>query len=191
MAWSQEQRSRIFPMDLTTSKPLRMMWKSSVRRRRDPTRDVLRTSVPADGQPSQRVGWGATARAGGGPPVAVADPVGPRAGHPRDSRHQCLGRCFSSLDRRPPIVRLSLLIRDPERMMDHDIWFGWTKSNLCAFESAIKGGGAKTSREPNGRTREEGSDRSHPPAARPSELRRDACSTRAGAQGPCGVRGVT
>jgi hypothetical protein len=36
--------------------------------------------VSVAGQPSRRVGWGATARAGGGLPAAVADPVGPRVG---------------------------------------------------------------------------------------------------------------
>jgi hypothetical protein len=123
MSSSQEQKSRIFPMDLTAPEPLRMMWKSSARRRRGLTRDVLRTSVPADGQPSQRAGWGATARAGG-LPAAVADPVGPRAGHLRDHRRYVFRPMFSSLDRRLVLCDYSPLIRDPEWMMDHDIWFG-------------------------------------------------------------------
>jgi hypothetical protein len=78
---SQEQKSGIFPRDLTTPQVLPMMVKSSARRRHGPARDVLRTNVPVAGQPSQRAGWGATARAGGGLPAAVADPVGPRAGN--------------------------------------------------------------------------------------------------------------
>jgi hypothetical protein len=36
-------------------------------------------------QPSQRAGWGATARVGRGLPAAIADPAGPRAGQVRDS----------------------------------------------------------------------------------------------------------
>lgn len=66
--------------DLTTSQGLPMMAKSSARRRHGPARDVLRTTVPVAGKPSQRAGWGATASAGGGLPAAVADPAGPRAG---------------------------------------------------------------------------------------------------------------
>lgn len=59
------------------------MVESSARRRHGPVRDVLRTNVPVAGQPSRRVGWGATARAGGGLPAVVADPVGPRVGNSR------------------------------------------------------------------------------------------------------------
>lgn len=77
---SQEQKSRIFPRDLTTLEGLPMMAKSSARRRRGPARDVLRTNVSVAGQPSQRADWGAIATAGVGLPAAVADPVGPRAG---------------------------------------------------------------------------------------------------------------
>lgn len=80
LAQSQEQKSGIFPRDLTTLQALLIMGKSSARRRHGPARDVLRTNVPVVGQPSQRAGWGATARAGGGLPAAVADPVGPRVG---------------------------------------------------------------------------------------------------------------
>lgn len=59
------------------------MQSSSARRRRGLIRDVLRTSVAVAGQHSQRADWGATARAGGGLPAAVADPVGPRVGRLR------------------------------------------------------------------------------------------------------------
>jgi hypothetical protein len=66
-----------------------MMWWSSARRRHGLARDVLRTSVPVAGQPSQRADWGATARAGGGLQAAVADPVGPRVG-------RCAGRLWEA-----------------------------------------------------------------------------------------------
>ena len=93
---SQEQKSRIFPRGLTTSRGLPMIVKSSARRRHGPARDVLRTNVPVAGQPSQRAGWGATARAGGGLPAAVADPVGPRAGAPIPVQLTGLGQLRST-----------------------------------------------------------------------------------------------
>ena len=74
---SQEQKSGTFPRDLTTWLALRMMRKSSARRRRGLTRDVLRTSVSVVGQPSQRAGWGAIARAGVGLPASRRRPGRP------------------------------------------------------------------------------------------------------------------
>lgn len=48
---SQEQKSGIFPRDLTTPQVLSMMVKSSARRRHGPARDVLRTNVPVPTSP--------------------------------------------------------------------------------------------------------------------------------------------
>src|SRR6185437_5365811 len=80
----------------------------------------------------------------------------------RDRRRYVFRPMFSSLDRRLALCDYSPLIRDPEWMMDHGIWFGWTKSSLCSSNRHQRWR-TKTSREPNGRKREEGSDRGHPP----------------------------
>jgi hypothetical protein len=81
---SQEQESGTSSRNLTRDIASSMMGRSSARRRHGLARDVLRTMRPSGGQPSQRAGWGATARVGVGLPAAVADPAGPRAGgcHP-------------------------------------------------------------------------------------------------------------
>ena len=189
---SQEQKSRIFPGGLTTSRGLPMIVKSSARRRHGPARDVLRTNVPVVGQPSQRAGWGATARAGGGLPAAVADPVGPRAGGPISVRLTGLGLlvggCELGLTGPPQCATIAFGPRSGTISGRRTVG---QVEEPCALSNRIKGGGAKTSQEPNGRTREEGSDRGHPPATGPNELRRGACVPSAGALGPCGVRGMT
>ena len=59
--------------------------------------------------------WGATARAGGGLPAAVADPAGPRAGASKTFYR-------GHLDTNRSIVRLSRLIGDPERHLIR--WYG-------------------------------------------------------------------
>lgn len=170
---SQEQKSGIFPRDLTTRERLPMMAKSSARRRHGPARDVLRTNVPVAGQPSQRVGWGATARAGGGLPAAVADPVGPRAGSSarcEQSTASCSriggvthvsGLRGSTLTASRRSATITLGPRSGTVSDWHTVWSGRSKPYVPS--NRIEGGGVKTSQEPNGRTREEGSDRGHPP----------------------------
>ncbi len=167
-------------MNLTTPQALPMIVRSSARRRHGPARDVLRTNVPVAGQPSRRVGWGATARAGGGLPDAVADPVGPRVGSlaravelathqvgPRIKPASHIGissrvggRMAHSLTGLSLCATINFDPRSGTVSGPRMVWPGINDHMSRRVTPRVE---EKTSREPNGRTREEGSDRGHPP----------------------------
>ena len=165
MFTSQEQKSGIFPRSLTTLQGLPMIVESSARRRHGPARDVLRTNVLVAGQPSQRVGWGAIARAGVGLSGGCRRPSRPSCRRPApllaDWMRTVRSREYESgLTGSPQCATIAF---GPRYGMMSDRHMVRQVDSRMSCLNCIEGGGAKTSQEPNGRTREEGSDRGRPP----------------------------
>jgi hypothetical protein len=151
---SKKQWNRITSRDLTKTTRLSILGAvvSAGRRGLPGTSCGLASLRPTN--PHRGPVWGATARVGGGLPAVVADPAGPRAGQAG----------LSIVGILTPIEHCATITSDRRSgtMSDQLVRFvaaksGWSKGVATLISSRVEEI-HKTSREPNGRTREEGSD---------------------------------
>ncbi len=149
---SKKQLNRTTSRDLTRTTRLSMLGLSPARG------GVVYTGRLADYRPSGRPTlhrgpvWGATASVGGGLPAAVADPAGPRAGE-QIFHHRHLDTKRALCD-----YHVWSEIRNDVRWAGAVCCGGIDRSSAGELISSRVEETHKTSREPNGRTREEGSD---------------------------------
>lgn len=142
-----------------------MMPLSPARGRHGLTRDVLRTSVPEAGQPSQRADW-----------ARPSEPV--EASRLRSPPRSVFCRVKNSYCTLTWVERCATIPLDPRFGTRIETKEGLVLGETTRYETQIgvtssMVEGLETSQEPNGRTREEGSDLAAGPRCDPSKPRRD------------------